>query len=304
MSVLAGIDVGGSKTALRVVDRAGGEVRADVSVATLDWRGRGWADKAAQLAALLRSHGAADAVAVGVGAHGCDTGRECRALQSALEQRTGSPARVVNDGQLLGLAAGHPDAIGLVCGTGSIAVGTTATGDTVHAGGAGWLLGDDGGATGLVREAVRAALAARDAGTGDRVLTAALLRASGRDSLSKLGMAMMVGRPEQWARYAPAVFEADASGSPLARRVVSAAVDSLVATVVSVARQGAVSDRVVVGGSVAAAQGDYVEEFRARLGAAAPHLSVTVLHGPPVAGAVQLARAAAPTGERLPSLPG
>ena len=60
------------------------------------------------------------------------------------------PVRVVNDAELLPAALGLSHEIGLVAGTGSIAVNRTRGGRMLAAGGWGWI-GDEGGA-GLLRE--------------------------------------------------------------------------------------------------------------------------------------------------------
>ena len=56
----------------------------------------------------------------------------------------------------------------MVSGTGSIGVARDADRNLVIAGGWGWILGDEGGASGIVREAVRAVLAAIDPGEARR----------------------------------------------------------------------------------------------------------------------------------------
>jgi N-acetylglucosamine kinase-like BadF-type ATPase len=82
------------------------------------------------------------------------------------------PLKVVNDAFPLGPVVGRPDSIGLVVGTGSIAVGRDDSGAGIYVGGWSWLVSDDGGAAGLVREAVRAVLRARDVSQRDVVLAA------------------------------------------------------------------------------------------------------------------------------------
>ena len=70
--------------------------------------------------------------------------------------------QVVNDAELMVPAAGYFGGIGVVSGTGSIAVARTAEGHMLAAGGWGWILGDEGSAPALVREAAKAI---RDAST-------------------------------------------------------------------------------------------------------------------------------------------
>ena len=63
---------------------------------------------------------------------------------------------MVNDGDLV-VAAGTPDGwgVGVIAGTGSIAVGRARDGRTARAGGWGHLLGDEGSAYGIVLDALR-----------------------------------------------------------------------------------------------------------------------------------------------------
>jgi N-acetylglucosamine kinase-like BadF-type ATPase len=63
---------------------------------------------------------------------------------------------MVNDGELV-VAAGTPEGwgVGVIAGTGSIAVGRTPDGRTARAGGWGHLIGDEGSAYGVVLDALR-----------------------------------------------------------------------------------------------------------------------------------------------------
>jgi N-acetylglucosamine kinase-like BadF-type ATPase len=84
---------------------------------------------------------------------------------------------MVNDGDLV-VAAGTPDGwgVGVIAGTGSIAVGHAPDGRTARAGGWGHLIGDEGSAYGVVLDALR--LVARRADGRD-------LRPPGRDPLTE-----------------------------------------------------------------------------------------------------------------------
>ena len=84
---------------------------------------------------------------------------------------------MVNDGDLV-IAAGTPEGwgIGVIAGTGSIAVGRTKDGRTARAGGWGHLIGDEGSAYRIVLDALR--LVARRADGRDP-------RPSGHDPLTE-----------------------------------------------------------------------------------------------------------------------
>jgi N-acetylglucosamine kinase-like BadF-type ATPase len=66
---------------------------------------------------------------------------------------------LVTDDVTIALAGAHEDGTGVViiAGTGSVAMARNSAGEIAKAGGWGYLFGDDGGAWGIVREALRAA---------------------------------------------------------------------------------------------------------------------------------------------------
>lgn len=289
-TLLVGIDVGGSKTALRVIDALTLETVVDEVIATQRWRGESYLDKARILEEMINEHTAGQIAAVAVGAHGCDTPDQCEALREALTDLLQVQIIVVNDAHLLSYAAGHPDAIGVISGTGSIAVGTTAQALSVSAGGWGWLVSDDGGATGLVREAVRASLIASDSGHPDKELERTLLSAAGTERLGDISMMLMLQKPEQWARLAPTVFMAANNGSPVARSVIRKGALSLVDLIDSVIRQGARSTTVVLGGSVIASQPGFAGQVQAEITERFPEINIIIFRDAPVAGAIAIAQ--------------
>ena len=83
------------------------------------------------------------------------------------------------------------------------------------AGGWGWILGDEGSAPALVRDAAKAIRGAIDAGDGADPLTDALMRELGTDDPTMLGRLLNDTRSAViWGRYANAVFAAADAGSP------------------------------------------------------------------------------------------
>lgn len=294
--VIVGLDAGGTKLGVRVETLDGARV-ADVSLPAEDWSAsppqsaaRWLADRVGRV--VPEGH---RVVAVGVGAQGLDTAAHARELADALGG-LGYPAVAVNDAALLVAAAGLETGIGVIAGTGSIAVGQDATGSPLFAGGWGWVLGDDGGAPAIVREATIAALTAHDDGThddgsDDDGLLAALLRAFGVDSAPALARAVNdTPTTENWGPHAPAVFAAADAGSALARGVVDRAADHLAGLVTQLIRRGAVGNGVVTSGSVIVNQPRLFAALSARVAAAHPQLTVVLLGDAPVAGGVALAR--------------
>jgi len=87
---------------------------------------------------------------------------------------------VTHDGRiaLAGATNGEPGAI-VIAGTGSIAFGENAIGETARVGGWGYIFGDEGGAFDIVRQALRASLREHE-GWGPRTaITPAMLQATG-----------------------------------------------------------------------------------------------------------------------------
>lgn len=290
--LVVGIDVGGTKTHLRAL--AGGELVADRVRSSSGWRPHAPAAAAAWLAALLDDALPAGLrpAALAVGGHACETPRQCAAVRAALGDVLDVPALVVGDAELLVPAAGLEKGVGLVAGTGSVAVGHAADGTPVQVGGWGAVLGDEGGSAGLVREAARACWAAHDRGEAPDALAAALLAALDVPEVPALGAALESASEvsAEWGRHAPALFSAAEAGSRLALEVIAAGGRSLAALVARLADRGLAVDDVVVAGSTVLAQPLLYGAFTAALADALPGARPHPLRVPPVNGAVALAR--------------
>ncbi|KUL21191.1 N-acetylglucosamine kinase [Streptomyces regalis] len=290
--LVVGIDVGGTKTHLRAL-------RGDTPVADHVRTSSGWrphdpvaaAGWLATLAAEALPTGARPA-ALAVGGHACETPRQCEQIRTALQLHFDAPALVVGDAELLVPAAGLDKGVGLVAGTGSVAVGRLADGSPVQVGGWGAVLGDEGGAAGLVREAVRAVWAAHDHGEEPDALAHGLLDAFGVAEVPALGAALESAKDvsAEWGRHAPVVFAAAEAGSPLARAVIDEGARSLAALVGQLAARGVCVDDVVVAGSTVLAQSVLYDAFAAALADSVPGARPRPLRVAPVEGAVSLAR--------------
>jgi N-acetylglucosamine kinase-like BadF-type ATPase len=150
---------------------------------------------------------------------------------------------VVNDGDLV-IAAGTPEGwgLGVIAGTGSIAVGRTDTGRTARAGGWGPLIGDEGSAYAVVLAALRL-VARRSDGregcwTGRDPLTDRLCGALGIAGPSAI--VSVIYRPgfdrARIAGLAPAVLEAAEDDPDLVARLLEPAGIELAGAVAAVAR--------------------------------------------------------------------
>ncbi|MBT2419410.1 ATPase [Streptomyces sp. ISL-22] len=290
--LVVGIDVGGTKTHLRAY--AQDVLVADHVRTSSGWRPHDPVAAAGWLAALV-----ADALpkgarpsALAVGGHACETPRQCTQIRTALQLHFDAAASVVGDAELLVPAAGLDKGVGLVAGTGSVAVGRLADGTPVQVGGWGAVLGDEGGSAGLVRESARAVWAAHDRGEEPDTLARRLVDAFGVAEVPALGAALEAATDvsAQWGRHAPVVFAAAEAGSALARAVISEGGRALAALVARLAARGVAVDEVVVAGSTVLAQPALYDAFAAALAESVPGARPRPLRLPPVEGAVALAR--------------
>jgi len=294
---LVGVDVGGTKTHIAV--QVPGHDRRDVILASAQWRtGQLFSDPANldRLAACVRTAlaGLAPTRTV-LGMHGLDTPQQQRTATERLDTLLPGAVLALNDARLLGPACGLRECLQLIVGTGAIAIGTDARGDTLTADGYGALLADTGSAPALVREVVRAGLRLADeqgpaAALADPVLSR-LCRIYATDQPADLALAVAEEDPYDWGRHAPVVFEACRAGSVLARDVLRQAADRLAGNLAAVSRRGAVGTVVVGAGGVLTGQPllqDLLTEALQRL---APGLRLRILDVPPVDGALALAAA-------------
>ncbi len=288
--IVVGMDIGGTKIHLRAT--RGGQLVTDRVFPSENWTTE---DRGAAVTRLVEfvemiPRGEGGIAAVAVGAHGCDSASTCAELRTGLISTLGVPCAVFNDAELLVPAAGLTTGIGLVAGTGSVAVGRDSDGTPVYVGGWGWLLGDEGGAAGLVREAVKASLTARDRGEPPDLLAELLLRSFGAAQVADLPDHMITqGGARAWGERAALVFEALSGGSGLAATVVRGAAAALARLVAGVHARVPETNDVVVAGSVILNQQSLFTAFERQLAVLLPACRVRRLTTPPVHGAIRLA---------------
>jgi glucosamine kinase len=190
---------------------------------------------------------------------------------------------VVHDARLVLAAAGFESGIALISGTGSVAYGRDGAGREARAGGWGWLVGDDGSAAWLAREAAREVMLRFDSGEALGTLGEAMLAAArARSTTELMGRLNGLNEPREWAALAGVVFEAasdDAGAALLVERTASALAD----LVGLVRKQLTLDGPLVLAGGQLLHQPRLESAVRKRLGAA------TRLQEAPVAGAVKLA---------------
>ncbi len=289
-SLIVGADVGGSKASVIISYADTATVKRAVTVPSIEWYRTGLQAVAEGLAAALDDGERDEVSTVVVGAHGCDTREQCHRLERALGTILGVPVLALNDAELVLPAAGAVSGIGLISGTGSIAVGYDRDGRLIAAGGWGGFIGDEGSATGLFRDSARAAVLAYDRGDQEDPLSTALLElldlADLRDLPARLATDVP---PTAWAVLAPPVLErALSAGSSLASRVVDESAAALADLVVVLGERGGDTTVVVAaGGLVTNAEwmrSALLRVFSERL----PASRISFLDAEPVLGAVRL----------------
>lgn len=286
-----GVDIGGTKTHLRRY-LADGTVQ-DLVLPTIEWRVREWGADASALLSLVETFSEGAPIAsMAVGAHGCDDVAECNAFQAALAERAGFPIQVVNDAELLPAAFDIVAGIGVVAGTGSIAVCRNLDGRMLVAGGWGWVIGDEGSASGLMREAARAVALHLDyGGDEDEPLVRLLFEALEIRSAARIGSTVgRSGSAAQLGRHAHIIFEAAQAGSLIAHQVIREGAKELADLVARLKHNGATATSVVAGGSVIASQpmlwNAFSEQITNRFSGS---ITARLFAGPPVEGACRLA---------------
>ncbi|HWJ75440.1 MAG TPA: BadF/BadG/BcrA/BcrD ATPase family protein [Kaistia sp.] len=285
------MDIGGSKSHVRIEDLATGAMISDVVRSNTGWAALTDLDRAAVLGALLHDilRDKSGIAAIVAGVHGSDSPQQAAILRSALAPFA-PIASVINDSSLLVPAYGLSSGTGVTAGTGSSATASEASGHALTVGGWGWVLGDEGGAVGIVRDAAKQVLSAYDNDESD-LLSARLLAALGVEHPHGLGRKLATTDPRLWARIAHLVFDASADGSPRAREVIESHGQALAAMVALLARRGGDIRTVVCGGGLMTRQPALFDAFAGAMKARFGHQSnVVLLTGPPVAGAIHLAR--------------
>lgn len=328
--LLVGVDVGGTKTHVRVqrdatvlVDHIAPSKswRPNLSIASPESAAGLWQciedaliraaaeGNAAHAPASRSGHSAAPSSngassptalqpdALVVGAHGIDTRQDALALEQTLASRTSAPVRVVNDAVLLGPASGSSGTtLAMIVGTGAIVVASNPQGVLGARGGHGFLLGDEGSAPALVRDLVRGLLAAEDEARPDLIALSHLADSvglpPGEEREEELARWLHENPTmEAWGAHAPAVFAAADAGSAIASMVIRDHAHALARLVELHLTSGVTPESLVISGGVATHQPRLVAEIERRLVKAHPDLPIIVLDDVPVAGAIALARA-------------
>lgn len=190
MNYILGVDGGGTKTLALLADIEGHVLAKGVSGAS-NYNAVGFDVACEALASAIneaRKEYPGDIVALCLGLAGAGREEDIERFQSwAKDEFPHATVKVVNDAEIL-LAAGSPTgaAIALVCGTGSIVYGRTASGRLIRAGGWGYLFGDEGSGYAIGVAALRAIMQAYDGRGPATLLTRLVLERRGLSSPPEL----------------------------------------------------------------------------------------------------------------------
>jgi glucosamine kinase len=232
--IVIGVDGGGTRTRVLMLDLEGNEVGRGEGTATLVTP-----DTPPQTALLIdtivrrvmnehRIPRPAGALWAGIAGAGRETTRE--RLQAELEEVSRNAVQRVGVGTDVDAAIhdafrGGPGIV-LIAGTGSIALAIKSSGERVKVGGWGETLGDEGSGHWLAIQALRAVLQGHD-GRGASTALRQLPDQMGVDSPSALVDWVSRASKRDVASLAPSVIEIAEQGDEVAQRLVSGAVVAL-----------------------------------------------------------------------------
>lgn len=242
MRVFLGIDGGQSSTTALIGDEAGrvlGEGRAGPCnhVEEPGRRAKFVAAIGESVQEAIRQAGVAPgfaAVCAGFSGGAADKDSLTRELIRAERYLVTDDAHIA----LAGATGGSPGII-VIAGTGSIAYGRNAAGKTARAGGWGYVVGDEGGAFDLARQALRAILRHEEGWGPPTALRSLLLSETGAVTANDLLHRFYTADypRERAAQLAPLIDRAAAGGDPVATGILDGAAQALATIAAAVKRQ-------------------------------------------------------------------
>jgi glucosamine kinase len=256
MSLVAGADVGGSKTVAAVADGVNERARASGPGAPVR-PGRAMT-AASTIARVIRTAlnqaGYLRASALVVGAAGVGREEDRRALRDALRVEDLADRLVVTTDLEIALEAalGTGPGIVLLAGTGSIAAARLNDSTVARQGGYGWQMGDEGSGYALGRAALLTIGRAQDGRAPATELTGALLAATRSADFGQLVQWAVSAEPAEVAALGATVLEVAERGDRLAGAIVEDAARELAAHVQALVPKfsGNKAVKVVLGGGL------------------------------------------------------
>jgi N-acetylglucosamine kinase-like BadF-type ATPase len=236
MSILVGVDAGGTKT-VAAVARNGTELARETGPAGTVRPGRVLASATAIASTVRQALARIDefrADRLVVGAAGVGREEERNALHAALRaEGLAHHVKITTDIEIV-LEAGFGKGPGIVllAGTGSFAIARQADGSLHRQGGYGWQMSDEGSGYALGRSALHAVSRAFDGRGPATTLSAAMLAAARANTFAELVRWSVTALPTQVAGLAEAVLDAAREHDAIAEALVGQAVSDLVGLVV------------------------------------------------------------------------
>ncbi len=207
---------------------------------------------------------------------------------------------VVTDLALCLEATGQRPAVVLVAGTGSAAIGWDSKGHLSRVGGYGPLLGDQGSAYDIGRQAILLALRARDRAGGDTPLGIQILRQLECPSWAELQNRARTAADEVFPRVFPIVASASDAGDEVAHELLrDAAIELALLVEMIVERLGLRETSFLLAktGGMIGRSAILDAELDDRLRRAAPHAKIGPLPVPPAEAAARVALGLIPASE-------
>jgi glucosamine kinase len=192
-------------------------------------------------------------------------------------------------------ASGSAPGVVVIAGTGSIAYGRNAAGQTARAGGWGFAISDEGSGHWIGRTAVAAAMRSFDEGQNSGLLES-IMKACGASTREQMIVVSNASPQPDFAALFPAVLAAADAGDPSAHDILACAgVELATLGKIVISRLFADADRapVAMSGGVFRNSALIRQVFYNRLRLECPKAAVNVNVVDPVKGALELARRAA-----------
>jgi glucosamine kinase len=200
--------------------------------------------------------------------------------------------RLITDLELSLVAIGQPEAIVLVAGTGSSALGRDANGHTARAGGHGPLLSDQGSAFDVGRLAVAAAVRERDRTGADSAIGSEILRHLKFSSWTELRDRARTAADEVFPRVFPVIAQAAESGNADAQTLLRNAAREIAVLADALVDRLKLRDSAIyiakTGGLISASK-FFDAQLDSELRKIAPRATIGLLPVPPAEAAARLA---------------
>jgi N-acetylglucosamine kinase-like BadF-type ATPase len=190
MKYILGVDGGGTKT-LALLGDSNGNILARGSSGPSNYQAVGFETACSALESAIaeaRYEHPGEISALCLGLAGAGRKEDIELFTNwTIDKFPNTTVKIVSDGEVL-LMAGAPSgpALALVCGTGSIVYGRTMTGELIHAGGWGYLIGDEGSGFAIGSAALRTVMRAYDGRGAQTLLSELVLERQGVQSPPEL----------------------------------------------------------------------------------------------------------------------